>query len=147
MSLIPSRVPSRLRQVARPSFDIEDMFNELLANFPGGAPANGNRFALDVEELDDRYIVEADMPGADKENVDVTLQDHLLTIKLNEKGESEKKEKNYVYKERWEGSATRSVTLPFSADSEAVDATLKDGVLKVTVKKLPASRTKKIAVQ
>jgi len=144
MTLLPSLIPSRFRTVLRPPLDIDDMFSDMLANFRG---TNGNRFALDVEELDDRYVVEAEMPGVDKKDVDVILQDHLLTIRLNEKGESEKKDKNYVCKERWEGSASRSLALPFSADGEAVDAALKDGVLKVTVKKLPASRTKKIAVQ
>ena len=147
MSLLPSLISSRFRNTPRAWSDIDEVFNDMLSNFKTNVAANGRTFALDVEEQDDRYVVEAEMPGAEKKNVDVTLQDHLLTIKLNEKGESEKKERNYVRKERWEGSASRSIGLPLSADSEAVEATLKDGMLKVVVKKLPASKTKKIAVQ
>ncbi len=150
MSLLPSLLTSRHRNYPQAWTDVDDIFdtfNDMLSRFKTDVALNGRTFALDVEEQEDRYVIEAEMPGAEKKNVDVTLQDHLLTIKLNEKGESEKKARSFVRKERWEGSASRSITLPLSADSDMVDATLKDGMLKVVVKKMPASKTKKIAVQ
>lgn len=147
MTLLPSLIPSRFHSLSRPWSDLDDVFSEMLTNFKSEIRGKGGRFALDVEELDDKYVVEAEMPGVEKKNLDVTLQDRLLTIKVNESGQSEKKERNFVCKERWEGSSSRSITLPLATDSESVDANLKDGVLKVTVKKQAASRTKKIEIQ
>lgn len=147
MALLPSLIPNQLRNTPRGWTDIDAVLNDMLSSIKTDEVNNGRTFALDIEEQDDRYVVEAEMAGAEKENIDVTLQDHLLTIKLNERGESEKKERNFVRKERWEGSSSRSITLPLSASSEAVEASLKNGMLKIVVKKLPANKTRKIAVQ
>lgn len=147
MTQLPSLVPPRFRNlVSRPWTDIEDLFSDLIPSFKSDALGKGT-FALDVEEKDDKYIVEAELPGVVKGNLDVTLEDKLLTIKVNDAGESEKKGRNFVRKERWEGSASRSIMLPFAADSDGVEANLKDGVLKINVKKQAPSKTKKIAVQ
>ncbi len=146
MTFLPSLIPSRFRGSVRPWSDFEEFFTEMLPAFKSEAVGKG-QFAIDVEELNDRYVIEAELPGVDKKNLEVTLQDRLLTIKVDESGQSEKKERNFVRKERWEGMASRSVMLPMAANSDGVEANLKDGILKVSVKKQPENGTKKIAIQ
>lgn len=109
-------------------------------------PGNGKSFLLDVQEQDDKYIVEAELPGVEKKDIDVTLRDRVLTVQVKQSAEEEKKGRNYIYRERSSGSATRSITLPLAASEKDVDATLKEGVLILTVKKELGEKIKKIAI-
>ncbi len=151
MAYLPSFFESRSRV---PSFfrrnllaDVENMMNEAFRDFGTEIIPNGGRFAVDVEEQQDKYVVEAELPGVDKKDVNVTLHDRSLTIQINQSGEKEKKEKTYVCKERWTGSSARTIALPEAGSDEGVEAALKDGVLHVTVRKQPNVKTKRISVQ
>ena len=96
----------------------------------------GGDFKLDVQETDKEYVVEAEMPGVKKGELDVELKDNNLTIAVDkeEKYEEEDKEKNYIHRERKTSSMRRSIYLP-DAKSEEVKAKLEDGVLKITIQK------------
>lgn len=116
----------------------------------GDEPAfsdSAGQFSMDIQELDDKYVIEADMPGVKKDNIDITLQDHLLTIQVKKEEEKETKEKNYISRERFFSTASRSVTLPHAANEDDVEASLKDGVLKVNVKKQNNGKRKRISVK
>jgi HSP20 family protein len=103
--------------------------------------------AFEVKETKDAYLFKADLPGVKESDVEITMTGNRLQI--SGKRESEKEEKNdtyYTY-ERSYGDFTRAFTLPDGIDEGGVLADLKDGVLTVSVKKLPEAQPKKITIQ
>ncbi len=103
---------------------------------------------IDVSETDKEVTVEAELPGVDEKDIDVTLTDNLLTIKGEKKQEKEEKKKDFHLTERSYGSFSRSMTLPFDADPGKIKAAFKDGVLTITLPKPPEvkAKVKKIAI-
>lgn len=96
--------------------------------------------AVDVEDRDDEFVVTADLPGFDTEDVDVELRDSTLSISASRIEESEEEEEGtYVRRERRERSLSRSVELPGPVDPDDVDATYQNGVLTVTLGKAEES--------
>lgn len=149
MTILPSLFESRSRSPLLPRRerfgDLEDVMESFFTQVPVWT-GNGRQFPIDIEELDNRYMVYAEIPGIQKKDVEVTLQDRVLTIQVNREKEFEDKGKNYLRKECYRGAASRSIMLPHAASEMDVQAILKDGVLSVTVNKEPAERTKKIAI-
>ncbi|MEN6543488.1 Hsp20/alpha crystallin family protein [Parvibaculum sp.] len=104
---------------------------------------------VDVSESDDALTVAMELPGLDEKQVDVTLDHDVLVIKGEKKEEHEEKKKDYHLKERRWGSFERRIAVPFHADAAKVRASVKKGVLTVTVPK-PAeakAQIKKIEVK
>lgn len=86
---------------------------------------------IDVFRQGDRMIVQADLPGVRKEDLEVTVDEGLLVIKGTRKSETEVSEEDYYRMERCSGEFYRRVALPFEVPPETVEAHFKDGVLKV----------------
>jgi HSP20 family protein len=103
--------------------------------------------AVDVAEDENGYIVKASMPGVKPEDVEVTLQNNVLTIKGEAKEEKEVKEENYHVRERRYGSFVRSLTMPASVKAEQIEAKHENGVLTVRLPKTEADMPKKIAIK
>ncbi len=103
--------------------------------------------ALDVTEKDDTYTIKASLPGVKPEDIEITADGNTLTIKGETKTEEEKKEKDYLIRERREGKYERTFTLPMAVDAEKAETTFADGVLTLTVPKIEAAKPKKIAVK
>src|SRR5215831_4272512 len=103
--------------------------------------------AVDFYEEKDDIVVKAELPGIDKNNVEVNLTDHTLTIKGEKKKEEEVKEKNYYRSERSYGSFVRALELPTNVHADKVKATFKDGVLEVRLPKTEEARKKEIKVK
>ena len=103
--------------------------------------------ALDVFEDKDDVVVKAELPGMDKENIEVNLTDTTLTIKGEKKKEEEVKEENYYRSERSYGSFVRSVELPKSVYSDKVKASFKNGILEVRAPKTEEAKAKEIKVK
>ena len=95
----------------------------------------GKAPAVDVAEKDDGYEITAELPGMGAENVEVTFADGVLTIKGEKKDEKEEKRKDYYVSERRFGSFERSFRLPDGIDADKIAASVKDGVLSVSVPK------------
>ena len=128
-------------------FDIGQVFDALHADWPSTREGRLGSFAVDVEETDNELKVSANLPGVEKEDLSVSLEEgNRLTISVSQSEESETENKNFLHKERWEGSAARTLTLPQGCDSEQMNAELKDGVLTLTIGKRPESKTKTITV-
>lgn len=87
----------------------------------------------DVSETGDEYIISIDLPGTSKEDVEVKYKDNRLTISGERKKEEEKEEENFLRKERYHGSFTRSFTLPSEVEKDDIKANFKEGVLTVKV--------------
>ncbi|MCK5362071.1 MAG: Hsp20/alpha crystallin family protein [Gammaproteobacteria bacterium] len=102
--------------------------------------------AVDIKEEDERFVLKADIPGVDPKDIDVTMEDGVLTIKGERKHESEEESEGYKRVERSYGSFYRRFSLPDTADAERVTAKGKDGVLEVFIPKQEKVQPRKIAV-
>ncbi|MDH5326389.1 MAG: Hsp20/alpha crystallin family protein [Gammaproteobacteria bacterium] len=103
--------------------------------------------AIDVKERDKEYLIKADLPGVMKEDIHVNLQDDMLTISAETKGEIEEKEGEVVLRhERHYGKFSRSMRLGEAIDKDKVKANFKDGVLELTLPKLEVKKAKKTEI-
>lgn len=105
--------------------------------------------AVDVSETDKAYEITAELPGMDEKNVEVNLADGGLIIKGEKKEEKEETKKDYYVCERRYGSFERYFGLPDGVDASKIEATFKNGVLKVTLPKTAEAQkpAKKIEVK
>lgn len=127
----------------------EDMFNRPL--WPSRwrhMPAEAMVWAPAIEmfEKEDRYVVKAELPGMEEEDIDVSVTGDILTIKGERKAESEVKDEDYYCCESSYGSFSRSVALPSSVDADKIQANYEQGVLELNLPKMPEVKPKKIAV-
>lgn len=91
--------------------------------------------------------MKAELPGVETEDIDVSLDGRMLTIKGEKKHEKEEKKENYHRVERSYGYFNRSIELPAEVDASKVDASFKKGVLKIELNKTKATETKKIQIK
>jgi len=126
--------------------EVERVFGDYRPLSPtGGRTANGESLLMprvDVSETDSEIAVEAELPGVERDDVDVQVLDNVLVIEGNKKTESEKKDKNYHVVERSSGQFVRRIPLGFEVDADKVEATFRNGVLNVTISKPPEAETK-----
>jgi HSP20 family protein len=103
--------------------------------------------AVDFYEEKDDIVVKAELPGIDKNNIEVNLTDHMLTIKGEKKKEDEFKEENYYRSERYYGSFVRTLELPKDVHTDKVKASFKDGILEVRLPKTEEAKAKEVKVK
>lgn len=103
--------------------------------------------AVDVFEEKDDIVVKAELPGMGKEDIQVNLTDHMLTIKGEKKKEEEVKEENYYRSERSYGSFVRTLELPRDVHTDKIKASFKNGVLEVRMPKTEEAKAKEIKVK
>jgi HSP20 family protein len=102
---------------------------------------------VDILEKDDNLVIRAELPGVQKEEIDVRVENGVLTLHGERKQESEVEEGTTHRMERVFGTFTRSFTLPTTVDASKVTATYKDGVLEVLVPKAETAKPKKIEIK
>jgi len=102
---------------------------------------------VDIAEDDKAYLIKAEVPEVEKNDIKVTLERSILTISGERKAEKEEKGKRFHRIERSYGSFVRSFTLPDDADAEHVSADFKNGILNVRVQKTEKSKPKQIDVK
>lgn len=135
-------------------YDVQREFDSMLGRFFGGNLNDyegGSRFSpysVDVREDADHLYVEAELPGFRKEDVDITLENQMLTISAERKESNEKKEDKggWLLRERRNTRFMRSFTLPATISEQKVDAKLNDGVLTITLNKREETKPRKIQV-
>ena len=103
--------------------------------------------SLDVRETEDRFVVMVDLPGLDPEDVEVQLEDGVLTIRGERRFTRDNADEQFHRLERSYGSFARSVRLPRVADTERVEATFDKGVLSVLVPKREEAKPRTIDVR
>ncbi len=120
------------------------------AMMPYGTGAFGPSFdpGFDVRETKDAFVIEADLPGVEENDLDVTLTGNRLEIhgKRESKQETQDEEGRYYCCERAYGSFSRAFTLPDGIDSDHASSDFKNGVLKIRVPKKPEAQPRKINV-
>jgi len=103
--------------------------------------------AVDITERVDEYRVQVELPGVNKNDVSITLESNILTIRGTKKQEKEEKGREYHRVERNYGSFQRSFTLPTSVKADKIDASFTDGILTVALPKAEESKPKQIEVK
>ena len=138
----------------RDLMDIQGELNRLFGRtYAGGdvsAPAlTGGAWTppLDVYEEKDKLVVTVELPGIEPEKVDVSVEDHTLTVRGEREFNTEIKEENFHRIERRYGSFTRAMTLPPTADSEHIKATFDKGVLTLEVPKREEAKPRRIEIE
>ena len=102
--------------------------------------------AVDLYEKDDHFMITAELPGVDKNDVKIDLKDRLLTLSGERTYDNEVKEENYYRRERSYGKFQRAFTLPADVDSDKIMAELKDGVLRIEVPKPEEKKAKQVTI-
>jgi HSP20 family protein len=129
--------------------EADRLFNEMLGGLGRGRGRQGGQQlaqwapAVDVLTKDDNLVIRAELPGLKQEDVDITLQNGVLTISGEHKVDEEVDRGNYHVRERRYGSFRRSMTLPEGTDESKVHARFEDGVLEVTVEGAAIERAPK----
>ena len=103
--------------------------------------------AIDIEEKDGTYLVKADIPGVNKEDIHLELSDGYLTLKGERKYEHEEKEDNYRRIERTHGTFQRRLKVPEGLTQKDIKAKYSDGVLEVTIPTPKVEKLKPINVK
>jgi HSP20 family protein len=101
---------------------------------------------VDVREEQDRYVILADLPGIDPKEIDISADRNVLTVKGERRAENVTENARLTRIERSYGSFERSFTLPESADTNAIKATGKNGVLEIAIPKKPEAAPRKIEI-
>jgi HSP20 family protein len=102
---------------------------------------------MDISETKDSLVAKVEVPGLDPKDIQISLQENLLTIKGEKRQEKEEKDEHYHRVERAYGVFTRSVRLPVAVDASKVTASFKNGLLTVTLPKTPSARGTTIPVK
>jgi len=100
-----------------------------------------SNFKIDVLEEEDKYIIEVETPGVTKENIEIHYENEYLTIDLKKEEIKEEEKKNYIHKERYTESSTRSIYLK-DIDASKLSAKQDNGILIITAPKLESKTTK-----
>ena len=148
-SLVPSRDAGMLMRPDFGLFGLHREIDRLFSEFSQGLGPNGQQLVPNIEiaETDKAIEVTAEMPGLERKDVDISLEGNLLTIRAEKKVEAEQKDKNVHVSERAYGVFYRVLELPMAIDPATIQATMSNGVLKITIPKPPQAEAKKIEVK
>jgi HSP20 family protein len=129
--------------------EMNRLFNTLFDTPPqnGGAAAVRRWIpAMDLVETDEEFVLRADLPGLSQEDVNVELEDNVLTVSGERKSEHEERKEGYYRVERASGAFSRSLTLPEGVDASAIKAGFDKGVLEVRIPKPEERKPRKVAI-
>ena len=115
---------------------------------PNGGNASVRRWipAMDVVETEDHFVLRADLPGLSESDVNIELEDNVLTVAGERKSEHEQRSEGYYRVERAFGSFSRSLTLPEGINAEAIQASFDNGVLEVRIPKPEQHKPRKVQI-
>lgn len=132
--------------------EIEDMFDRYTKAV--GVPRGGQEALassdwsprVDISETETAFLINADIPGVDKDQVKVSVENGVLTIQGERKSEKEEKGKKFHRVERFMGTFVRRFTVPDNVDPDGIKATFKDGMLQLHLPKSEKARPKAIDI-
>jgi HSP20 family protein len=139
------------REINSLQHEMNRLFNTFFET-PAGAPDGGNvtrRWipAMDLVESEDHFVLRADLPGVAESDVELSLDDRVLTVSGERKDDHEGRSEGYYRLERPTGSFSRSLTLPEGVDGDAITATFDRGVLEVRVPKPAEQKPRKLQIK
>jgi HSP20 family protein len=135
--------------VRRDPFDVafRDFFRNMMRPMASELETTAPEIRLDVKETDKAYTVHAEVPGVKKEDIEVSIDGNLVSIRAEVKREKEEKGETMLRTERYYGSVARSFTLATDVDEKAASAKYTDGVLELTLPKKAGSTSRRLPVQ
>ena len=137
------------RNPFRDLLDMRDTMDRLIErDFSEHAPFKSDwDLALDVAEKTDEFVVKASIPGINPDDLEITYNNNVLTIKGEVQGENEEKDTRYHLQERWSGSFSRSISLPGGVKADDIHATYQAGVLTLHLPKKEELKPRRIAIK
>ena len=142
-----------LRLVSQANFEnnLNNYFSPLPSIFSGNSDLKATKFlrgliSVDIWEDEDKFVLEADLPGRDPGDIQLTLDKRVLSIEVFEQS-LENPQGSFLLKERFSGKLKRMVSLSEDVDSEYVNSKYRDGVLTVTLPKTQKAKIKKIEIE
>lgn len=145
---------SRFTDIANNRQNIENIFAEFFNDFnkPASSLLSETMRAsllprLNISETDNKYFIEAELPGVKQSDLELKLDNNILVIKGKTEESKESKERNYFMRERYYGSFQRSLTLPNNINENDITANFKDGILNIEITKKLENSTKNIEVK
>ena len=135
-----------LIRYARPNalFD----WDGLLDNFFTDTPVWNTRApAVDVQEKDDEYLMEVELPGLTDKDIELNVEDNILTLSSKKEEKTEEKKNGYVIRERRNHEFARTFVLPAEVDREKIKAEFNNGLLVVNIPKKPEAKPRRIDVK
>lgn len=139
MALIPRLMPNK--------FYLDDVFDDFM--FPTMKESEFGKMKCDIYEKDNTYYLEMDIPGFDKKDVNIEIDDNdylTITAEKSTDNNEEDENKNYIRKERSYGKYQRSFYVG-GIDKEGIDANFKDGILKITMPKKAEEKSSKQTIE
>jgi HSP20 family protein len=136
----PFRNLSTLQEQVNRLFDTSFKTNADNSTLTSWAPA------VDIYETENELVIKADLPDVAEKDIDVCVENNMLTIRGERKFEESVKEDNYLRVERAYGSFSRSFSLPNTVNTEAIQARYNNGVLKVELPKRAESKPKQVKI-
>jgi HSP20 family protein len=139
-----------VRELTSLQNDMNRLFNTFFDTPSTGNGGNTPRRwipAMDLVETDEHFVLKADLPGLAEEDVNLEVEDNVLTVSGERKAEHEDKREGYVRVERSYGAFRRSLTLPEGVDPEGVSARFDKGVLEVHIPKPEERKPRRVAIQ
>lgn len=127
--------------------DLNRFFNIELDDEDSSIATSAWTPAVDIAEKDDHFLIEADIPGVDPNDIEISMENGVLTMKGERKSEVKEEKEGYTRVERSHGSFYRRFSLPESADPEHISAKSNKGVLQINVGKKEVAKPKKISVK
>jgi len=144
---------SRSTDIANNRSNIENIFEEFFNDFNRISPLLSETMRtslqprLNISETDNKYFIEAELPGVKQSDLELKLDNNILLIKGKSEESKESKERNYFMRERYYGSFQRSLTLPNNINENDITANFKDGILNIEITKKLENSTKNIEIK
>lgn len=126
--------------------EVNRLFDSTFKASSGSSTLTAWAPAVDVFETENELVIKADLPDLAEKDIDVRVENNMLTIRGERKYDQTVKEESYLRLERSYGAFSRSFTLPSTVNTEGIQATYKDGVLKVELPKRAESKPKQVKV-
>ena len=135
-----------LRELSSLQTEMNRLFNTVFDAPAAGTGARRWVPAMDLVETADDFVLRADLPGMSQDDVEIEVEDNVLTVSGERKAEHQERQEGFYRMERAFGSFSRSLTLPKGIDAGAVRAAFANGVLEVHIPKPEAAKPRRIEI-
>lgn len=127
----------------------DQAFNDMVGNLEGSEETARHNWMppVDIRETEDALFLTAELPGLSKDDVEITIEDHVLSLRGERKLEKDLHKENYHRIERSYGSFSRTFSLPTNVRTDEVNASFRDGVLHVEIPKAEEAKPRKITIK